>query len=101
MTQLGLAGPELSKRLSNRHAFDSSLKKCVKLSRPRRDPLDVLAFLEDLHTCLEPLTLNLLCYLITLVSFGFRDAFDVQHLLLGAKIFKAKSVKALVKICLS
>lgn len=93
VTQLGLAGPELSKRLSDRHTFDSALKKCIKLGRPRGDPLDVLAFLKNLHSRLEPLTLDLLCYLIALVSFSFRDAFDVQHLLLGTRKSKTRLVK--------
>ena len=86
MTKLCLASPELSECLCDRHTLDTALEKLVELDASCRDPLDMLALLEDLHASLEALALNLLCYLIALVGLCLCDALDVQHLLLGAKI---------------
>lgn len=85
VTQLGLAGPELSEGLSDGHAFDTALEQSVELDTARRDALNVLSALKDLHASLEALALNLLSNLIALLSFGLSDTLDVEHLFLGAK----------------
>ena len=84
MTKLGLARPELSKSLRDRHALDAALQKCVELRRSSREALDVLAALKNCHASLEPLALDLLRDLVALVRLSFRDALDVEHLLLCA-----------------
>ena len=84
VTQLSLSSPELSKRLCDGHAFNTTLEKLVEGIAASRDPLDVLPPLEDLHASLEALALNLLCYLIALLCLCLSDALDVEHLLLGA-----------------
>ena len=67
VTQLGLAGPELSERLRDRHALDAALKQSVESGGTSRDALNVLASLENRHTRLEALALDLLRYLVALI----------------------------------
>ena len=77
MTQLGLAGPELPKRLRDWHALDPTLQKSVELDTAGRYPLDKLTLLQDLHTSLEALTLDLLCNLVAFISLRLRDTLDI------------------------
>ena len=88
MAQLGLAAPELSKSLCDRHAFYSSLEQLVECRASCRELFDIFPALKNFHACLEPLALNLLCYLVTLLCFGLRDTLYVEHLLLGAANYK-------------
>lgn len=84
MTQLGLAGPEFSKCLRDRHAFNSTLQKSIELYAASGNSLDVFTFLENLHACLKALTLNLLSNLEALLCLSFGNAFDVEHVFFGA-----------------
>ena len=84
MTELCLASPEFPKGLCDRHGLDATLQQGVKRVTASRDSLDVHAALEDFGARAEPLVLYLLCNLVALVSLSFCDAFDVEHLLLGA-----------------
>ena len=84
MAELRLARPELSKRLSNRHALNSSLQQLVENMRPCRNASDLFAFFQDLHTRLEAHVFKFLSDLIALLCLGFGDALDVEHFLLGA-----------------
>jgi len=84
VAQLGLAGPEFSKRLRDRHAFNSTLQESIELDAASRNSLDVFAALENLHACLKALALNLLSDLIALLCLGFSNAFDVEHVLFCA-----------------
>ena len=77
MTQLGLATPELSECLCDGHALDTALEKLVEGLAPSRDAFDRLSLLKDLHASLEALTLNLLCYLVALLSLCLSDTLDV------------------------
>ena len=88
MAQLSLTSPEFSERLSDGHAFNTTLEKLVKAGATSRDPLDVLSPLEDLHASLEALALNLLCYLVALLCLCLCDTLDVEHLLFGATHLK-------------
>ena len=84
MAQLCLTSAELSEGLSNRHALYTTLQESVKLRTACGDSPDVPAALEDLHASLEALALYLLGNFEALLSFGLRDALDVEHLFLGA-----------------
>ena len=84
MTQLGLAGPELSEGLSDRHALDTTLEERIEHLTASGNASHALAPLHDLHASLEARRLDLLRDFVALVSLSFRDALDVEHLFLGA-----------------
>jgi len=84
MAKLCLACPELSKRLSNCHALNSTLQQLVESMRPSRNASDLFALFKDLHTRLEAHVFEFLSDLITLLCFSFGDALDVEHFLFGA-----------------
>ena len=88
VAQLGLSCPELSERLGDGHAFNTTLEKMVEGGTASRDPLDVLPPLEDLHATLEALAFNLLCYFVALFRLCLSDTLDVEHLLFGATHLK-------------
>ena len=83
MTQLSLAGSELTEGFRDRHTFNPALQKLVELVAARRNTFDIFALLKDDHPRPETLGLDLLCDFVKLIAFGLSDTFDIQHFFLG------------------
>ena len=82
--ELRLAGTELSERFSDGLRLDAAQKQSVPHRTAGRDPLDLLASLEDLDAAAEALLLDLARGLEDLLRLRLSDAANVHHFLLRA-----------------
>lgn len=81
MGQLGLASPELSECLSDRHGLDASFESCIQLLAAGANPNDLLPEALELSSGHETELLEFLCCFLDLLDLDCGESLYVLQLL--------------------